>query len=169
MIVIICALERGDLMRGRPKQPIDLVIANGRKNLGKDEIERRRSEEVVVPFINVRPPDYLTTKKQKEEFMKIAEMLLHINIFTELDEDTLARYVLAREQYIVATKRLNKVMRSGSIEEFDDLQKIQTRAFNQCRVGASDLGLTITSRARLVVPQTETPKTNKFVGKFGKD
>ena len=40
---------------------------------------------------------------------------------------------------------------------------MQDKAFKQVRAAASDLGLTISSRCRLVVPQApEVPKTNKF-------
>ena len=153
-------------MRGRPKQPIDLVVANGRKNLSKAEIEKRRAEELKVPFKDIQPPSYLPDSL-KDEFNEISDQLLTLNIMTELDEDTLARYLLAKQQYLQLTLQLNKAMRENDIDRMVKLQNMQDKAFKQCRSGASDLGLTITSRARLVVPQTEAPKTNKFISKFG--
>ena len=155
-------------MRGRPKQPIDLVVANGRKNLSKAEIEKRKAEELVVPFKDIQAPSYLP-ESLIDEFNDIADKLLTLKIMTELDEDTLARYLLAKQQYLQLTLQLNKAMVKQDIDRMVKLQNMQDKAYKQCRSGASDLGLTITSRARLVVPQTETPKTNKFVGKFGKD
>ena len=50
------------------KQPVDLVLANGRKHLTKEEIEQRRSQEVKVDCDNIIAPSYLT-KKQKEKFV----------------------------------------------------------------------------------------------------
>lgn len=50
----------------------------------------------------------------------------------------------------------------------DQYSKIHDRYFKQCRASASDLGLTISSRCKLVVPKTEEePKPNKF-NKFKK-
>lgn len=155
-------------MRGRPKQPVDLVIANGRKNLTKAEIEKRRAEELKVPFKNVQPPSYLPATL-KEEFHEIADQLLALNIMTELDEDTLARYLLAKQQYLLLTNQLNKAIAENDVDTMSKLQNMQDKAFKQCRAGASDLGLTITSRARIVVPQPEVPRENKFVKKFGSD
>ena len=44
------------------------------------------------------------------------------------------------------------------------LALLQDRYFKQCRQGAADFGLTVSSRCRLVVPKAdkETPKENKF-------
>lgn len=153
-------------MRGRPRQPIDLIVAKGKKNLSKAEIEQRRAEEIKVPFKDIQPPSYLPDSL-KEEFEQIADQLLALNIMTELDEDTLARYLLAKQQYLQLTLQLNKAMREQDLDSMVKLQNMQDKAFKQCRSGASDLGLTITSRARLVVPQPEVPKTNKFINKFG--
>lgn len=155
-------------MRGRPRQPIELVVAKGKKNLTKAEIEQRRAEEIKVPFTDVQPPSYLN-ESLREEFMEIAYQLLQLKIMTELDEDTLARYLIAKQQYLQITSQLNKAMAQQDLDSMVKLQNMQDKAFKQCRSGASDLGLTITSRARLVVPQTEAPKQNKFVKKFGND
>lgn len=153
-------------MRGRPRQPIDLIVAKGRKNLSKAEIEQRRAEELKVPFKDIQPPSYLP-RSLKEEFDQIADQLLALNIMTELDEDTLARYLLAKQQYLQLTLQLNKAMSEQDIDKMSKLQNMQDKAFKQCRSGASDLGLTITSRARLVVPQAEVPRENKFISRFG--
>ena len=42
----------------------------------------------------------------------------------------------------------------------------QDKVFKQCRAAASDLGLTITSRCRIVVPKQEDKPKNPFVSKF---
>lgn len=150
----------------RPRQPVDLLIHKGKKNLTKAEIEKRRSEELHVPFTDVSPPDYLP-EKLRLEFTEIADKLLSLKIMTELDEDTLARYLLSKQQYLQFTSLLNKAAREGRLGEMERLSRLQDKAFKQCRSGAVDLGLTISSRCKLVVPDKEPPKQNKFLQKFG--
>lgn len=156
-------------MRGRPKKPIDLLVAEGKSHLSKAEIEKRKAEELVVPFKNITAPDYLGEQHMIDEFYDIANKLLALNIMTELDEDTLARYILAKDQWLNLTMAYNDAIKEKNYELVHFLDNKQDKAFKQCRSAASDLGLTITSRARLVVPQAETPKRNKFIDKFGSD
>lgn len=138
----------------KPREPINLIIAKGKKHLGKDEIEKRRSQELQVPFTNVEPPEYLTAKQQGE-FNAIAEKLVALDIFTELDIDALARYIIARDLYLSYTKKLNGKLRAkeADLGEIKALQGLQEKAHRQCVVGANELCLNITSRAKLVIPQ----------------
>ena len=155
-------------MAGRNKEPIDLIVAKGKKHLSKEEIERRRAEEVKVDLVNVQPPDYLT-KEQKEEFVDIAWKLEHIKIMTELDEEALARYITTNEEYKKIDKKLQAAINSSKfdIAKVNNIQIVHDKLLKQVRSLAADLGLTITSRARLVVPiEPEKPKENKF-SKFG--
>ena len=48
--------------------------------------------------------------------------------------------------------------------EVERLALLQDRYFKQCRQGAADFGLTVSSRCRLVVPKAdkEVTKENKF-------
>ena len=57
---------------------------------------------------------------------------------------------------------------TGSRErERERLMIIQDRCMKQCRQGASDFGMTVSSRCRLVVPKPkETKPENKFA-KYG--
>ena len=51
--------------------------------------------------------------------------------------------------------------------QVERLAIIQDRYFKQCRQGAADFGLTVSSRCRLIIPKApEAPKTNKFKDKF---
>ena len=92
----------------RPREPIDLIAAKGRKHLTKAEYEARKKAEVTAPCDNVTPPAYLT-KKEKEKFNEIAQQLIDIGIMTNLDCDVLARYVRADSEYLKLTKQLNKI------------------------------------------------------------
>lgn len=162
---------------GKQREPIDLIIAKGKKHLTKEEIERRKNTEVNTDdYKDIRAPSYLS-KKQKNEFAEIATKLLGIGIMCELDEDCLARYLIAQDNYLKFTKLLNTAMKKKNAKEYKDnaeMQRVlssdieaylihQDRAFKQCNSCADKLGLTITSRCRLVVPEPpEKPKENKF-------
>lgn len=150
----------------RPRQPIELIEAKGKKHLTKAEIETRKNSELKVDLKEVKAPDYLP-KKLVDEFNDIANKLLQIGIMTELDEDCLARYLLSKQNYLQYTSLLNKATKQNKIIEMEKLMTMQDKAYKQTRAAANDLGLTIASRCKLVMPETkEPPKENKF-SKFG--
>lgn len=139
---------------GRPRKPIGLHLAEGNpSHLTKDEIEERQNGELDVPFLDVKPPEYLTGEKQIEKFNYFAKMLLALGIFTELDVDCLARYIMSEQLYLQYTNLLVKLIKSKDFEQMGKIQGLQDKAFRQCHHCARTLGLTITDRARLVVPQ----------------
>ena len=148
---------------GRPREPIDLIVAKGKKHLTKDEIERRRAEELDVPDDAIAPPAYLT-KRQKEEFRTIADTLISLKIMKNLDIDALAAYLVTRDEWIAATRQLRRSGARDDIDRYDKLSRITERYRKQMRIAASDLGLTITSRGKLIMPTPETPipHDNKF-------
>lgn len=144
------------------RQPIALLEARGAKHLTKAEKAEREAKEIKPIADNITAPDYLT-KKQRDEFYKISDQLKKLKIMGETDVDALARYITANDFYVNAVKK----MRSPNVKNnpflFDQWSKIQERYFKQCRASANDLGLTISSRCKLVVPEAkETPKENKF-------
>ena len=138
-----------------PRQPTDLVVLNGRKHLTKAETEARRAAEVKAPppkTKRVKPPAYLPESLHKK-FRTLAMQLIEIGILAEIDYDCLARYLLAEQAYLAVTEQVNRAIAGGAIILLDDLSKTQTRYFNQCDRAAAALGLTISSRCRLVVPK----------------
>lgn len=137
------------------RQPIELLLIKGKKHLTKAEIEERRSREIRAPSDKVKAPSYLD-KAAKKEFNRIAKELLDIGIMTNLDVDALARFVIARRMYLDVTRELLQM--SPHHPEYLDLLQAQDKLFKQCRQSAGDLGLTISSRCRLVVPKKEEPK-----------
>lgn len=172
----------------RPRQQIDLIIAKGKKHLTKAEIEERRATEPQICTDGIEAPAYLTAK-QKKSFDLLAGQLKKINIMGETDVDTLARYVTAQSQYEDATKQLRALQKRRPKDPPDDLEgtelegyyivvdlwtksldtqaKLQDRYFKQAQTAAAALGLTISSRCKLVVPvKSEPEKVNKFA-KFG--
>lgn len=164
-----------------PRQPINLVLAKGKKHLTKEEIKARRAAEVQPCPAGIAPPACLTAA-QKKRFVKLAGQLQEIKIMGETDCETLARYVIAQTQYEQATKELRKLKApppTGDPEtdaylltlhykNQDTLAKLQDRYFKQASSTARDLGLTISSRCKLVVPvKEEAPKANKFAALGG--
>jgi P27 family predicted phage terminase small subunit len=121
------------------------------------------------------------TAAEKKRFDRIATQLDKLGILGETDTDTLARYVTAQVQYEKATKELRTLMKSAPDRKREDyyealdiwtatqerLAKLQDRYFKQAQTAASALGLTISSRCKLVAPKVEeAPKENKFA-RFG--
>lgn len=140
----------------RHPEPIDLLIAKGRSHLTQKEIEERRARELVVPFKKINPPDYLRDEKSREEFHEIAGKLDDLKIWTELDADCLARYILSKALYLKYTSLLTTLINKKDFSEMTRVQNLQDKAFKQCQSCARDLGLTITSRCKLSIPQVDS-------------
>ncbi|MED1407227.1 phage terminase small subunit P27 family [Bacillus mycoides] len=170
----------------RPREPVDLVVLKGKKHLTKAEIEERKAKEVKAPHDKVRAPTYLP-KDLRRDFKKISDELIRIEIMSNLDVDALARFLIARKMYIEIT---NALLGVNPLEEMVDVKKDkegniisentytvsntvysdllinQEKLFKQCRQASSDLGLTITSRCRLVVPKKSEEKPKNKFNKF---
>lgn len=174
------------------REPIELLLLKGRKHLGHEEAEARRAQEPQAPADNIVPPEYLSVK-QKREFAALAQQLAEIKIFGDLDAGELGRYVVAHSMYARYTKLLRSLpkkkrdrlrrlrerlaeeqgRRPEPGEEMDDedialeleksLALLQDKYFNQCEQTARALGLNITSRCKLILPQAPpVPRSNKF-------
>ena len=150
-------------MAGRNKEPVKLLVAKGKKHLTKEEIERRQSEELNVPSDAIVAPSYLT-KAQKKAFDEIAQTLIELEIMTNLDCDALASYIVARDGWVNAGKQLRKKEVKASPQLTNQWSLIETRYRKDMRQAAVDLGLTITSRGKIVAPAKEqgAPPENKF-------
>jgi P27 family predicted phage terminase small subunit len=138
-------------MAGRPRKP----VAINKKHFTKEEREQREAEELQVPFTDVKPPSYLN-KDQKKKFKDIANKLVKLGIMTELDVDCLARYVQNQDLYLKYTEKIMEELEDGeaSITILKEFQNFQSKAFQQAQSSARDLGLTITSRCKIVLPPT---------------
>lgn len=169
------------------RQPLEVLQGKGRKHLTKAEIENRKKTEVKAKSDNVKPPTYLGAK-QKKRFTEIANELLDLDVMANIDCDALARLIIVEDEFIAINKALKKtpLMINCRIElsvkdeygepvfkeveekvvnpEYNQLQIMRGRVFKECRQGAADFGLTVSSRCRLVVARSsEPPKENKFM------
>ena len=133
---------------GRNAEPIDLIQAKGRKHLGQREILERKAAEIPVAVGDLSAPSYLT-KTQKAKFEHYSELLGQVGM-KELDVDCLARYIIAHDQYLAYIKLAAKV---EDVNEKAKLVNLADKFFNQAHKSASALGLTITSRCKLVLPK----------------
>lgn len=161
----------------RPREPIDLIAAKGRKHLTIEEYKERKEGEVTASADNVKPPAFLL-KKEREKFEELAKQLIELKIMSNLDCDVLARYIRAETEYVKITKQLQKIKFSpdkksmvaedvqlvGQYEKYNFLSKIQNRLMKACNENARELGLTISSRCKLVIPKEKEDKPeNKFM------
>ena len=144
--------------------PIEVVQARKSKHLTKAEIQERQEREIKPITDDIIAPDYLS-KKQKDTFYKLSAQLEKLKIMGETDVDALARYIIANDAYVHATKQLRKSEVKNNPSLYESWSRIQERNFKMVRSSANDLGLSISSRCKLVVPganKEDTPKENKF-------
>lgn len=139
------------------RQPTSVVIANGKKHMPQAEIDARLDAEVKVePPEKAIPPRWLA-KKFHAEFQELGEMLLRVELYTDLDKDILAQYLVTRERWVRADKQAATAIRAKDEVKAKDWSSIQASYFKQCRQCAEAMGLSITSRCRLVLPKVLTP------------
>ncbi|WP_035430875.1 phage terminase small subunit P27 family [Bacillus sp. UNC322MFChir4.1] len=156
-------------MSGRNRQPLSVIQGKGRSNhLTKDEIQKRQEQEEAVKGFtdNIVAPKYLTAS-QKKEFERLSNELVRLKIFSNLDVDSLARYIDSRDQYVNLIKLLRKTKPSDDFKLYSQMQRSKNLLFNECRSAASDLGLTITSRLKLIIPEPEKKQQTEGQKRFG--
>ena len=148
-----------------PRQPTALLELRGKKHFTKAELEERKNNEVSADSDNIVPPDYLT-KKQAGEFLALADELKRCEIMSNLDCDALARFVVARDDYAAYVKLVRSIRKDVyNLLALEKADKLKRGAFLDCNTAAKELGMTISSRCKLVVPKAkEEPRPNKFIG-----
>lgn len=123
------------------------------------EIEERIKTEVVAELPKrIMPPSYLPDSL-RDEFRKLARDLGALHIFCALDYDLLARYLLARAAWLKSQTHANLALKVGDLSGSLGWGKSANIYFSQCHACAQALGLSITSRCRLVVPKPPEDET----------
>lgn len=142
------------------RQPTDLIEANGRKHLSRPEAEDRRDREVhVPPPERAEPPKWLP-KRLHEEFREVGEVLLAAGLYAELDRDVLAQYFLSRDRWLKADKKAAAAIRADDEKLAREWTSVQGTYFKQARQCAEAMGLSVTSRCRIVVPAAVVNASN---------
>lgn len=136
------------------RQPTDLVVRNGRKHLTRAEEDARRDREVVVPAPQKAKPPRWLPKPLHREFRALGRQLIDVGLYTDLDADNLGRYLMAHHEYQVATLEVERALSAQprDADTVDRWGRVQERYFKQARNCANDMGLTVSSRCRLVLP-----------------
>ena len=93
---------------------------------------------------------------QVPEYRQTAKKLVALHIFSDLDYDMLARYFIARAAWQNAQNWANRAIMQGDAKEAGSWTKTANVYFGQCQSCAAALGLSVSARCRLVMP--EPPK-----------
>lgn len=134
------------------RQPTALVEANGKKHLSRLEADERLDREVYVPPPEQAAPPKWLPKRLHKEFHEVGEILLAAGLYAELDRDVLAQYFLARDRWLKADKKAAAAIRADDEKLAREWTGIQGTYFRQARQCAESMGLSVTSRCRIVVP-----------------
>lgn len=139
------------------RQPTDLVVMKGAKHLTKAEEAARRRREIAAPVPkSAKPPKWLP-ETLKADFRRLGKKLVALRIYSDLDGDALGRYLVAQHQYLLATGEAEQALAQKDVEAADAWSRVQERYAKQARNHAGDLGLSVTSRCRLVIPDAPPP------------
>lgn len=143
--------EGSENMSGK-RQPTALVEANGRKHLTQAEADERRDREIYMPPADeVTPPKWLP-KRLRPEYCEIGEMLNGAGLYAELDRDVLGQYFICRDRWTKADKKAAAAISKNDEKLAKEWTSIQGAYFKQARQCAEAMGLSVTSRCRIVVP-----------------
>lgn len=147
--------------------PVEEVQRRGKKHLTKAETAQRQAQEVKLPKPKkIKPPVWLPGDLEGD-FKALAKELLASDMgAANLDRDTIGRYLVAQAQYTAATRMVRDALDRECAEDVAAWTKAQGEYFKQARACANDMGLTITSRCRLVVPERSAQSgedTNPFL------
>ncbi|MGL5243568.1 MAG: phage terminase small subunit P27 family [Sarcina sp.] len=141
------------------RQPIELIKANGKSHFTKKQMEEREKNQVFAKSDDVVPPLFLP-EKFHDKFNYLAGELKEIGIIGNIDNETLARYIMSQDAY---EKVSLKMFKMGVLNpKYDSLLSKQFKLFEMCRKCSSELGLSISSRCKLAVPKKEEKPKNKF-------
>ncbi len=136
-----------------PRQPTDLILLAGKKHLSRSEEADRRSRECRVPSVkNPKPPPWLDESLRKE-FRKLGKTLCSVGLYSDLDADILGMYLTHRHQWELATRELEAALQIRDCRDSDVWSKVQERSFRAASSCASKLGLSVSDRCRLLIPQ----------------
>lgn len=136
-----------------PRLPTDVVKERGLKHMSKaEEAERRRGEVKLPKPKRISPPKWLP-EYLKGEFRTLAKEIVDADMGAAgLDRDTIGRYLVASRQYTAAAIKVQDALDAQNVESAAEWMGIQEKCFKQANKCANDMGMTLTSRCKLVVP-----------------
>lgn len=146
------------------RRPMAVNLASGGKHWTKAEIEARQAAEVRVEKpVSFTCPKWLS-QDAKKLFRGYAKELLASGLpVSRLDTGTLARMCDAEALYAKAVEKRDRAME----EEDGDALALWMKTMGSCekiaRGAANDLGCTVASRCRMVVPKSDTEEDDPLL------
>ncbi len=133
--------------------PQSVLELRGRTHQTKDEKEERRASEPKLAEVKrVRYPVWLP-EHLRSEFNEISRELIRAGLFVKIDRDVLSRYLMTRDAWIIAHTKAREALDADDPKTAGAWARVAKTYFSQCHDCASGMGLTISSRCRLVVPK----------------
>lgn len=155
-------------MAGRPRKHSSTM---DEAHISNEEKEARKEaeEKLKAPNDKLKPPKFLD-ENAKKEWKRIVGDLINLEIIANIDMATLAMYCDAYSRYQDAT--LHIIEHGTTVEHTNTTGKvnevvsphvqIQRQYSDLIRKCASDLGLTISSRLKLVAPKLGEGDDNEY-------
>lgn len=173
----------------RPME-VNLSVVDGGKHWTKSEIEDREASEINMPKPKALSPPRWLSEPAKKLFRKYAKQLLALpeGMVSTLDAGTLARHCDCELSYADASQHksawmetCNRILKTVLTEDYtpafaSDVENLanykeaeeqvafwtsqMVKCEKICRSCATEMGMTISSRCRLVVPKPEQPQDN---------
>lgn len=171
----------------RRPMDVNLSVVNG-KHWTKAEVESRRASEVNMEKpVSLTPPAWLS-KAGKQLFRRYAKLLLEFpaGLVSKLDTGTLARYCDAEITYGAASnhknvwletteRRMRDLSEAAALADVPAIKKAEdayeeskkqldfwggqmVRFEKIARGCATEMGMTVSSRCKLVVPKSQEPE-----------
>lgn len=135
------------------KLPQNVIEMRDRLHQTKAEKAARRASEPQADKVKqVRAPVWLP-EHLREDFSKLGHELNEVDLLSKLDFDILARYLMSRDAWIAAHRKARDALDMDDAKEAGTWSRVARTYFDQCQQCASSMGLTISSRCRLVVPK----------------
>ena len=108
---------------------------------------------MATPKKTPEAPRYLTGGT-RQRFDELASKCVAMGTLSHLDVDVLAKYVLAEDEYLVVTQKLQRALSDGDADSAGKWLSLQGSVAKQCLTLGAELGLTPASRRSrgLIVP-----------------
>lgn len=137
----------------------------GGKHWTKAERQLRIATEVrpdpAVTAKKVMAPKWLTDAALRKEFYELSKILSGLGVgFCASDADFLGLYLTTKQEYLAASRHVRLALNSGDGKAAKTWTGTRDKLFSECRACANELGLTISSRCKLVAPEPKVEQEN---------
>ncbi|MBK0347885.1 P27 family phage terminase small subunit [Aerococcaceae bacterium zg-ZJ1578] len=136
----------------KPNTPSHLMEKT-KKHYTKAEMKERKAREVTAKSNDIKPSSFLP-KTLHKRFKWFVEEMAEWGILSNLDADSLSRYILADQKYWEVQKEMAQL--DFSDPAYGRLSTLENKYFDQTLKLATQLGLTMVGRMKLDRRKGET-------------